>query len=67
MSAVADGAGIGFIMLERSRSLRVPGAVYHRFAPPEPTVGIAPAWRRGNERPTLDRLRELAAEVARIS
>ena len=62
--AVAEGAGISFIMLERSRSLRIPGAVYRRFAPPEPTMGIAIAWRRGDNLPTLERLRELAAEVA---
>ena len=62
--AVAEGAGISFIMLERSRSLRVPGAVYRRFAPPEPTMGIAIAWRRDDNLPTLQRLRELAAEVA---
>ena len=61
--AVAEGAGISFIMLERSRSLRVPGAVYRRFAPPEPTMGIAIAWRRDDNLPTLQRLRELAAEV----
>jgi DNA-binding transcriptional LysR family regulator len=64
VSAVAEGAGISFIMLERSRSLRIPGAVYRRFAPPEPTMGIALAWRRGDKLPTLRRLRELAAEVA---
>jgi hypothetical protein len=64
VSAVAEGAGISFIMLERSRSLRIPGAVYRRFASPEPTMGIAIAWRRGDELPTLGRLRELAAEVA---
>ena len=64
VSAVAEGAGISFIMLGRSRSLRVPGAVYRRFAPPEPSMGIAIAWRRGDELPTLTRLRELAAEVA---
>ena len=51
-------------MLERSRSLRIPGAVYRRFAPPEPTMGIAIAWRRDDNLPTLQRLRELAAEVA---
>ncbi len=62
--AVAEGAGISFIMLERSRSLRIPGAVYRRFAPPEPTMGIAIAWRRGDDLPTVARLRELAAEVA---
>jgi DNA-binding transcriptional LysR family regulator len=65
VSAVAEGAGISFIMLERSRSLRIPGAVYRRFAPPEPTMGIALAWRRGEELPTLHRLRELAVDVAR--
>jgi DNA-binding transcriptional LysR family regulator len=64
VSAVAEGAGISFIMLERSRSLRIPGAVYRRFAPPEPTMGIAIAWRRGDDRPTLARLRELAAQIA---
>jgi DNA-binding transcriptional LysR family regulator len=64
VSAVAEGAGISFIMLERSRSLRIPGAVYRRFAPPEPTMGIAIAWRAGDELPTLRRLRELAGEVA---
>jgi DNA-binding transcriptional LysR family regulator len=58
--AVAEGAGISFIMLERSRSLRIPGAVFRRFAPPEPTMGIAIAWRRGDTLPTLQRLRELA-------
>jgi len=64
VSAVAEGAGISFIMLERSKSLRIPGAVYRRFAPPEPTMGIAIAWRRDDSLPTLERLRELAAEVA---
>jgi DNA-binding transcriptional LysR family regulator len=66
VSAVAEGAGISFIMLERSRSLRIPGAVYRRFAPPEPAMGIAIAWRRGDTLPTLLRLRELAAAVARV-
>jgi hypothetical protein len=47
-------------MLERSRSLRIPGAVYRRFAPPEPSMGIAIAWRRGDTLPTLQRLLELA-------
>ncbi len=61
--AVAEGAGISFIMLERSRSLRIPGAVFRRFAPPEPTMGIAIAWRRGDTLPTLARLRELAEEL----
>ena len=65
VTAVAEGAGISFIMLERSRSLRVPGAVYRRFAAPEPTMGIAIAWRRGDSLPTLHRLVELAARVAR--
>jgi len=64
VTAVAEGAGISFIMLERSRSLRIPGAVYRRFAPPEPTMGIAIAWRRGEPLPALHRLRELAAAVA---
>jgi DNA-binding transcriptional LysR family regulator len=58
--AVAEGAGISFIMLERSRSLRIPGAVYRRFAPPEPSMGIAIAWRRSDTLPTLQRLLELA-------
>ena len=65
MSAVAEGAGVSLIMYERSRSLRIPGAVYRRFAPPEPTMGIALAWRRGERLPTLDRLRELAVAIAR--
>jgi DNA-binding transcriptional LysR family regulator len=64
VSAVADGAGVSFIMLERSRSLRIPGAVYRRFAKPEPTMGIALAWRRGDDLPTLQRLLELATEIA---
>jgi DNA-binding transcriptional LysR family regulator len=64
VTAVAAGAGVSFIGLERSRSLRVPGAVYRRFAPPEPTMGIALAWRRGCELPALDRLREVAVDVA---
>jgi DNA-binding transcriptional LysR family regulator len=64
VSAVAEGAGISFIMLERSRSLRVPGAVYRRFAAPEPTVGIALAWRRRSNLPVIDRLRDLALELA---
>jgi DNA-binding transcriptional LysR family regulator len=64
VSAVAEGAGISIIMLERSKSLRMRGAVYRRFAPPEPTMGIALAWRKGDELPTLQRLRELAAELA---
>ncbi|HUO69432.1 MAG TPA: LysR family transcriptional regulator [Solirubrobacteraceae bacterium] len=63
VSAVAEGAGISFIMLERSRSLRIPGAVYRRFASPEPTMGIALAWRRGEDLPTLHRLRELALGI----
>ena len=64
VSAVAGGAGISFIMLERSRRLKAPGAVYRRFAPPEPTVGIGLAWRRGTALPVVDRFRELALEVA---
>ncbi len=64
VSAVAEGAGVSFIMLERSRSLRIPGAVYRRFAAPEPTMGIALAWRRGDRLPTLQRLLDLAAEIA---
>jgi len=64
VSAVAEGAGISFIMLERSKSLRIPGAVYRRFTPPEPTMGIGIAWRRDDSLPTLERLRELAADVA---
>ena len=64
VSAVAEGAGISFIMLERSRSLTIPGAVYRRFTPPEPSMGIAIAWRKGDTLPTLERLREVAAEVA---
>jgi hypothetical protein len=52
-------------MLERSRSLRIAGAVYRRFSAPEPTMGIALAWRRGDRLPTLHRLRDLAVEVAR--
>jgi DNA-binding transcriptional LysR family regulator len=64
VTAVAAGAGIAFIGLERSRSLRVPGAVYRRFAPPEPTMGMALAWRRGAELPALRRLRDIAVATA---
>lgn len=64
VSAVAEGGGVSFIMLERSRSLRVPGAVYRRFAEPEPSVGIAIAWRRADPLPTLARFRELAVELS---
>jgi DNA-binding transcriptional LysR family regulator len=64
VSAVAGGAGVSFIMLERSRRLKVTGAVFRRFAPPEPTVGIGVAWRRGNALPVVDRFRELALDVA---
>jgi DNA-binding transcriptional LysR family regulator len=64
VSAVADGAGVSFIMLQRSRSLRVHGAVYRRFAEPEPTAGIALAWRKDNSMPAITRLREVATEVA---
>jgi DNA-binding transcriptional LysR family regulator len=64
VSAVAAGAGISFIGLERSRSLRVPGAVYRRFAAPEPTMGIALAWRRGAQSPALRRLLEIAEAAA---
>ena len=67
VSAVAAGAGVAFIGLERSRSLRVPGAVYRRFAPPEPTMGIALAWRRGAELPALRRLREIAAQERHLT
>ena len=66
VSAVAEGSGISVIMLERSRSLSIPGAVYRRFAAPEPAMGIAIAWRRGDTLPTLQRLRELAAEIAAL-
>jgi DNA-binding transcriptional LysR family regulator len=65
VSAVAEGAGISLIMLERSKSLRIDGAVYRRVASPEPTMGIALAWRRGNTLPTLRRLLELAPAVTR--
>ena len=64
VSAVAEGAGVSFIMLERSRTLRIPGAVFRRFTSPEPTVGIALAWRRGALLPVIDRLREVAERVA---
>jgi DNA-binding transcriptional LysR family regulator len=64
VSAVAEGAGVSFIMLERSRTLRIPGAVFRRFTTPEPTVGIALAWRRGSELPVVARLREVAEHVA---
>jgi DNA-binding transcriptional LysR family regulator len=62
--AVAEGAGVSFIMLERSRTLRVPGAVYRRFTAPEPTVGIALAWPRGRDLPVVERLREVAEEIS---
>ncbi len=62
--AVAEGAGVSFIMLERSRTLRVPGAVYRRFTTPEPTVGIALAWPRGRDLPVVARLREVAEGIA---
>jgi DNA-binding transcriptional LysR family regulator len=65
LSAVSEGVGISFIMLERSRSLRIAGAVYRRFQAPEPTVGVALAWRRGEANPALTRLQELALEIAR--
>jgi DNA-binding transcriptional LysR family regulator len=64
LSVVAGGEGVSFIMLERSRTLKVPGAIYRRFAAPEPTVGIGLAWRRGSTLPVVDRFRELALEVA---
>jgi DNA-binding transcriptional LysR family regulator len=67
VTAVAAGAGISFIGLERSRSLRVPGAVYRRFAPPEPTMGMALAWRRGTELPALRRLRDIAEAAVRAT
>jgi DNA-binding transcriptional LysR family regulator len=65
VSAVAEGAGVSMIMYERSRSLRIPGAVYRRFKPPEPAMGIALAWRRGETLPALHRLTELAGAIAR--
>ena len=43
----------------------MPGAVYLRFAVPEPPMGIALAWRCGDTLPTLLRLREIAVAVAR--
>lgn len=67
VSAVAEGAGVSFIMLERSRSLSIPSAVYRRFAPPESAMGIAIAWRREDTLPTLERLREVAAAQARVN
>lgn len=66
VSAVAEGAGVSFIMLERSRSLSVNGAVYRRFAEPEPTMGIALAWRRSETSPTVHRLVELARSIAAV-
>jgi DNA-binding transcriptional LysR family regulator len=63
VSAVAEGAGVSFIMSGRSKSLRIPGAVYRRFAAPEPTMGIALAWRHGDDRPTLARLIDVARDV----
>lgn len=65
VAAVAEGAGISMIMLERSRRLRIPGTVYRRFSEPEPTMGIALAWRRDDSLPALLRLREIAEAVAR--
>jgi len=64
VTAVAAGAGVSFIGLERSRSLRVPGAVYRRLARPEATMGIALARWRGADLPALHRLWELAATLA---
>ncbi len=64
VSAVAEGAGVSFIMSGRSKSLRIPGAVYRRFAAPQPTMGIALAWRRGDSQPTLQRLVEVARDIA---
>ena len=56
VSAVAEGAGVSFIMLERSRTLRIPGAVFRRFTTPEPTVGhragLAPRRRPAGHRPS---------------
>ena len=46
---------------------RIPGAVYRRFASPEPTMGIALAWRRGDTLPTLKRLREVATRAAQAA
>jgi len=63
VSAVAEGAGVSFIMLERSRTLRIPGAVFRRFTAPEPTVGIALAWRRGAATPVIERFREIATSL----
>jgi DNA-binding transcriptional LysR family regulator len=63
VAAVADGAGVGIVMVGRSRTLRIPGAVYRPFAPPEPTAGIALIWRRGDDLPALRSLIELAAET----
>ena len=65
VSAVAHGAGVSLIGVERSKILRVPGTVYRRFAPPVPTMGIALAWRRDTRLPALDRLRDVAVRVAR--
>jgi hypothetical protein len=67
VSAVAEGAGVSFIMLERSRTLRIAGAVFRRFVAPEPTVGIALAWRRGSDLPVVARLREVAEAIASAS
>ncbi|CAA9522202.1 MAG: hypothetical protein AVDCRST_MAG79-264 [uncultured Thermoleophilia bacterium] len=64
LSAVAEGLGVSLSMLEVSRVLRIPGTVCRRFTAPEPTVGIALAWRRDAALPALQRLREVAAEVA---
>jgi hypothetical protein len=43
---------------------RATGRAASTIACSEPSMGIAIAWRRGDELPTLTRLRELAAEVA---
>jgi hypothetical protein len=65
--AVAEGAGISFIALGRSRNLRIPGAAFRRFTAPEPTVGIALAWRRGTPLPVVAVLREIARSVAKVA
>ncbi len=64
LRAVAAGAGVAVMIGTRVGSLRFPGVVVRRFAPPAPTVGLALAWRPRTAPPSAARFVGLAGAGA---